>query len=270
MQGRREGEEAPERHTGGCCIRADNSHSGGQWCCPSTQRTSIQGARRPPLKVQRPCCRALWRYLYVTASLATGFWTFCNARILTIVLWFCCVRLVTTYEDCADVSDVSELQHALEEYLPVVLGLTMKGLAFCFLKFVLISGSSLMLTVKLLWFQQKAVLNHRWNSDGGPWMMTKWVFWISANCNSSCLMFFIALLKDDILNSGVLSFKCMVWSSVSHPHDGDAWIVWSQPDTYSEERPSRRWKEGIRRSVHLFAVNISIIFMNIHTLVICA
>lgn len=30
-------------------------------------------------------------------------------------------------EDHADVSAVQELQHALEEYLPVVLGLTTKG-----------------------------------------------------------------------------------------------------------------------------------------------
>ena len=40
------------------------------------------------------------------------------------------------FEDYADVSAVSELQHALEEYLPVVLGLTMKGLNLCLFTFM--------------------------------------------------------------------------------------------------------------------------------------
>jgi hypothetical protein len=50
------------------------------------------------------------------------------ARILTVIL--------ICWEDYADVSAVSELQHALEEYLPVVLGLTMKGLNLCLFTFV--------------------------------------------------------------------------------------------------------------------------------------
>jgi hypothetical protein len=56
-------------------------------------------------------------------------------RILTVIL-ISSVGLVTLCEDYGDVSAVSELQHALKEYLPVVLGLTMKGLNLCLFTFM--------------------------------------------------------------------------------------------------------------------------------------
>jgi hypothetical protein len=40
------------------------------------------------------------------------------------------IELMTFFTDYGDVSAVSELQLALQEYLPVVLGLTMKGFIF--------------------------------------------------------------------------------------------------------------------------------------------
>jgi hypothetical protein len=46
------------------------------------------------------------------------------------------VILLIFYEDHGDMSAVSELQRALEEYLPVVLGLTLKGLNFFSLSFM--------------------------------------------------------------------------------------------------------------------------------------
>jgi hypothetical protein len=46
------------------------------------------------------------------------------------------IELMTFFTDYGDVSAVSELQLALQEYLAVVLGLTMKGFIFFLFPFV--------------------------------------------------------------------------------------------------------------------------------------
>lgn len=56
------------------------------------------------------------------------------ALLTTVLIRF--AELVMFFTDYADVTAVSELQQALQEYLPVVLGLTMKGFNFCLFTFL--------------------------------------------------------------------------------------------------------------------------------------
>jgi len=134
VQHTREEWQAPEHHTGGCCVRAHHPHTVGFWHSSSAQGNSFQGSRRSPLHTPCSCRRAGWRNLYVHHwSVVTTY--YCSARRLNLVIvngsdllfWIGDLMLC---KDSADVSAVQELQHALEEYLPVVLGLTMKGFNF--------------------------------------------------------------------------------------------------------------------------------------------